>query len=173
MITTWTDRTAAHVSQEKKTLIKQEENIELEIALAALELESDTDPEETDVQEIPGLQRITALPVERQRGVNCDQEYGVCSEDVSCPVRRCFAGLRAWQVLHWCCVRRYRTAVRAVRERLHDCALRVQSNARELAKQGVRMPDRVQGFLLLPPSEPEHSSTHCHHDTGRQQLVIW
>ena len=34
-------------------------------------------------------------------------------------------------------------------ERLHDCALRVQSNVRELAKQGVRMPDQVQGFLLL------------------------
>ena len=34
-------------------------------------------------------------------------------------------------------------------ERLHDCALRVQSNVRELAKQGVRLPDQVQGFLLL------------------------
>ena len=34
-------------------------------------------------------------------------------------------------------------------ERLHDYALRVQSNARELAKQGVRLPDQVQGFLLL------------------------
>ena len=34
-------------------------------------------------------------------------------------------------------------------ERLHDCALRIQSNVRELAKQGVRLPDPVQGFLLL------------------------
>ena len=34
-------------------------------------------------------------------------------------------------------------------ERLHDYALRVQSNVQELAKQGVRLPDQVQGFLLL------------------------
>ena len=34
-------------------------------------------------------------------------------------------------------------------ERLHDHALRVQSNVRELTKQGVRLPDQVQGFLLL------------------------
>ena len=34
-------------------------------------------------------------------------------------------------------------------ERLHDYALRAQSNVRELAKQGVRLPDQVQGFLLL------------------------
>ena len=34
-------------------------------------------------------------------------------------------------------------------ERLHDYALRVQSNVRDLAKQGVRLPDQVQGFLLL------------------------
>ena len=34
-------------------------------------------------------------------------------------------------------------------ERLHDCALRVQSNVRELAKQEVRLPHQVQGFLLL------------------------
>ena len=34
-------------------------------------------------------------------------------------------------------------------ERLHDYALRVQSNVRELAKQGVRLPDQVQSFLLL------------------------
>ena len=34
-------------------------------------------------------------------------------------------------------------------ERLHDYALRVQSNVRELAKQGVRLPDQVQGFFLL------------------------
>ena len=34
-------------------------------------------------------------------------------------------------------------------ERLNDHALRVQSNVRELAKQGVRLPDQVQGFLLL------------------------
>ena len=34
-------------------------------------------------------------------------------------------------------------------ERLHDYALRVQSNVRELAKQGVRLPDQVQESLLL------------------------
>ena len=34
-------------------------------------------------------------------------------------------------------------------ERLHDKALWVQSNVRELAKQGVRLPDQVQGVLLL------------------------
>ena len=50
-------------------------------------------------------------------------------------------------------------------EKLHDYALRAQSNARELAKQGVRRRDQVQG--------PEHSSPQCHHDTGGQQLVFW
>ena len=34
-------------------------------------------------------------------------------------------------------------------ERLHDHALRVQSDVRKLAKQGVRLPDQVQRFLLL------------------------
>ena len=34
-------------------------------------------------------------------------------------------------------------------ERPNDHALRVQSNVRELAKQGVRLPDQVQGVLLL------------------------
>ena len=48
-------------------------------------------------------------------------------------------------------------------ERLHDYALRVQSNVRELAKQ----PDEVQGFLLFTASEPEYSGSHRHHDTGR------
>ena len=43
----------AHVSQVKEALIEQDEDIELEIALAALEQEGDTDLEETDVQEIP------------------------------------------------------------------------------------------------------------------------
>ena len=32
-------------------------------------------------------------------------------------------------------------------ERLHDYALRVQRNVRELAKQGVQLPDQVQGFF--------------------------
>ena len=39
--------------QAKEALIEQEEDIDLEGALAVLELESDTDLEETDVQEIP------------------------------------------------------------------------------------------------------------------------
>ena len=34
-------------------------------------------------------------------------------------------------------------------ENLHDCVLRVQSNVRELAKQGLRLPEQEQGFLLL------------------------
>ena len=43
----------AYALQAKEALIEQEEDIDLETALAALELESDTDLEETDVQEIP------------------------------------------------------------------------------------------------------------------------
>ena len=34
-------------------------------------------------------------------------------------------------------------------DRLHDYALRLQSNVRELAKQGARLPDQVHRFLLL------------------------
>ena len=34
-------------------------------------------------------------------------------------------------------------------EKLHNYALKVQSNVRKLAKQGVRLLDQVQGFLLL------------------------
>ena len=43
----------AYVSQAKEALIEQKEDIDQETALAALELESDTDLEETDVWEIP------------------------------------------------------------------------------------------------------------------------
>ena len=43
----------AYALQAKEALIEQEEDIDLETAPAALELESDTDLEETDVQEIP------------------------------------------------------------------------------------------------------------------------
>ena len=57
-------------------------------------------------------------------------------------------------------------------ERLRDCALRVQSNVRELAKQGVRLPDQEQEFLLLRRANLS-SGSHCHHDTGGQQLVFW
>ena len=64
MNTTWTDRIQP-VTQAKEALIEQEEDIDLETALAALELESDTDLEETDVQKIR-------------------QEYVMCSDDVSC-----------------------------------------------------------------------------------------
>ena len=42
----------ACASQAKEALIEQEEDIDLETALAALELESDTDLEDTDVQDI-------------------------------------------------------------------------------------------------------------------------
>ena len=44
---------AAHVSLTKEALFEQEEDIDMETALVALELESDTDLEETDAQEIP------------------------------------------------------------------------------------------------------------------------
>ena len=43
----------ANVSQAKEALIEQEEDIDVETALEAMKLESDTDLEETDVQEIP------------------------------------------------------------------------------------------------------------------------
>ena len=43
----------AHVSQVKEALFEQEDDIKLEIALAALEQEGDTELEETDVQEMP------------------------------------------------------------------------------------------------------------------------
>ena len=58
-------------------------------------------------------------------------------------------------------------------ERLQHYALRVQSNVRELAKQGVRLPDQVQGISSATSSGPELSGPHCHHDTGKQQLVTW
>ena len=73
----------ACVSQAKEALIEQEENIDLETALAALELESDTDLEETDVQEIP-LAYKEPRQLRREQRVSCDQECGVCSDDVSC-----------------------------------------------------------------------------------------
>ena len=73
----------AYVSQAKEALIEQEEDIDLETALAALELESDTDPEETDVQEIP-LAYKESRQLRGEQRVSCDQEYGVCSDDDSC-----------------------------------------------------------------------------------------
>ena len=39
-------------------------------------------------------------------------------------------------------------------EKLHGYGLRVQSNVRELAKQGVRLPDQVQGFLFTTSLMP-------------------
>ena len=58
-------------------------------------------------------------------------------------------------------------------ERLHDYALRVQSNVRELAEQGVRLPDARPSARIpcATSSKPEHSSPHCHHDTGGHQLA--
>ena len=58
-------------------------------------------------------------------------------------------------------------------DRLHDHALRMQSNVRELAKQGVRLPDQVQGFLLLRRANLSTQARIAHHDNGRQELVIW
>ena len=73
----------AKALQAKEALIEQEKDIDLETALAALELESDTDVEETDVQEIPlAFKESRQLRGEQQ--LSCDQEYGVCSDDVSC-----------------------------------------------------------------------------------------
>ena len=72
----------AFVSQTKEALIEQEEDIDLEAALAALELESDTDLEETDVQEIP-LAYKESRQLRGEQRVSGDQEYGVCSDDVS------------------------------------------------------------------------------------------
>ena len=43
----------AYALQAKEVLIEQEEDIDLETALAALELETNTDLEKTDVQQIP------------------------------------------------------------------------------------------------------------------------
>ena len=63
----------AYVSQAKETFIEQEEDVDLETALAPLELESYTDLEES--RQLRGEQRVS-----------CDQEYGVCSDDVSCHV---------------------------------------------------------------------------------------
>ena len=54
----------ACVSQAKEALIEQEEDIDLETALAALELESDTDLEES-------------RHLGREQRVSCDQEWGV------------------------------------------------------------------------------------------------
>ena len=71
------------VSQAKEALIEQEEDIDLETALAALELESDTDLEESNVQEIP-LAYKESRQLWGEYRVRCDQEYGVCSDDVSC-----------------------------------------------------------------------------------------
>ena len=65
----------AYVSQAKEALIEQEEDIDLETALAALELESDTDLEETDVQEIP-LACKESRQLRGEQRVSCDQEYG-------------------------------------------------------------------------------------------------
>ena len=64
-----------YVSQAKEALIEQEEDIDLETALAARELESATDLEETDVQEIP-LAYQESRQLRGEQRVSCDQEYG-------------------------------------------------------------------------------------------------
>ena len=61
----------AHVSKVKGALVEQEEDIELEIALAAMEQESDTDLEETDVQEMP-LACTESRQLREGQRVNCD-----------------------------------------------------------------------------------------------------
>ena len=52
-------------------------------------------------------------------------------------------------------------------EKLHDYALRVQSNVRELAKQGALLPDQVQRFLLLLRASLSAQARIANHDTGR------
>ena len=66
------------MSQLKEALIEQEEDIELETALAALEQEGDTDLEENDVQEMP-LAYKESRQLRGEQRMSCDQEYGVCS----------------------------------------------------------------------------------------------
>ena len=73
----------ACVSLSKEALIEQEEDIDLETALAPLELESDTDLEETDVQEIP-LAYKESRQLRGEQRVSCDQVYGARCDDVSC-----------------------------------------------------------------------------------------
>ena len=59
MITTWTDRTQP-VSQVKEALVEQEEDIELEIALSALERRHRSGRKRC-TKDAAGLQRITAV----------------------------------------------------------------------------------------------------------------
>ena len=105
----------AYVSQVKEALIEQEEDIELEIALAALEQEGDTDLEETDVQEMP-LECKETRQLRGEQRVNCDQEYGVCSDDVSCS-QALLCKNPAMESSALVLRTRYRTAVRAERVR--------------------------------------------------------
>ena len=74
---------AAYVSQAKEALIEPEEDIDLETALADLELESDTDLEEIDVQETP-LTHKKPRQLRKEQRLSCEQERGVCSDDISC-----------------------------------------------------------------------------------------
>ena len=72
----------AYALQAKEALVELAEDIDLETALAALELESDTDLEETDVQEIP-LAYKKPRQLRGEQRVSCEQEHGVCSDDIS------------------------------------------------------------------------------------------
>ena len=76
------------VSQAKQALVKSEEqegHTDVETARAALEQGSDTDLEETDVQEIPlAYKDKEPRQLRGEQRVSCDQEYGVCSDCVSC-----------------------------------------------------------------------------------------
>ena len=121
----------AYALQAKEAFVEseeQEENIDVETALTALEQESDTDLEETDVQEIP-LAYKEPRQLRGEQRVSCEQDYGVCSDDISCQPNvvgrmarverlqcylrrtsppfspRCFARLRSWKVLYWRCGR--------------------------------------------------------------------
>ena len=83
MNTTWTDRIQPSPTCKRGTFFEREEDIDLETALAALNLESDTDLEENDVQEIP-LAYKKPRQLRGEQRVSCEQEYGVCSDDISC-----------------------------------------------------------------------------------------
>ena len=54
--------------------------------------------------------------------------------------------------------------------KLYDYALRVQSNVRELAKQGIRLPDQVQGVL---PLRRANLSTQAHWRATTCLLAMW
>ena len=112
----------AHVSQAKEALIEHEEDIELEIALAALEQEGDIDLEETDV-EMP-LACKESRPLRGEQREKCDRELWLCAAKISFASPALLCRTPAMESSALVLRTRYRTAVRAVRvrERLRSIA---------------------------------------------------